>query len=114
MADAAASERPKRDAAKKFLASAVAEKESGKGGERAAGKDSMGLRQVSARGKASKEGKGEASNGAGSKPPTRVGAGTPAGAGVGGEEKKKRILENLPKIAVDKGIRRLDLTALKK
>jgi len=66
----------------------------------------VSLRQQSARSKA-KDSNRDA--GLGSAPRRVSGPG-----GSVGDDKKKRLMENLPKIAVDKGIRRLDLTALKK
>mmetsp|Transcript_36482 Transcript_36482/g.74888 ORF Transcript_36482/g.74888 Transcript_36482/m.74888 type:complete len:148 (+) Transcript_36482:91-534(+) len=92
MSDATASqsERPKRDAAKKFL--------NGNDSKASDKKTEMNLRQhLPRKGPPGKETKRSSTDGA-----------------KADGEKKKRLLENLPKIAVDKGIRRLDLTALKK
>jgi hypothetical protein len=103
---AAPSERPKRDAAKKFL-----------NGVEAGGKID---------GRKALVGPGDGARGAGPRkagkvPDSAIGAKRPAAGSVGGvdaDKKRPRPQDmgraDIPKVSVDAGIRRLDLTALKR
>eukprot|EP00802_Teleaulax_amphioxeia_P017237 Tamp_17387.p2 GENE.Tamp_17387~~Tamp_17387.p2 ORF type:complete len:182 (-),score=45.46 Tamp_17387:847-1362(-) len=102
-----ASERPKRDAAKKFLNGAE-----GPGGGKLDGRKSVhGVEGVGRGGGARKGGKG----------PDGMAGKRPAPGGPGGDGDKKRGKQSqdmnradVPKVSVDTGIRRLDLAALKR
>mmetsp|Transcript_40935 Transcript_40935/g.109505 ORF Transcript_40935/g.109505 Transcript_40935/m.109505 type:complete len:154 (-) Transcript_40935:15-476(-) len=90
------SDRPKRDAAKKFLNGNEEKRE-----ERRKTDNSLRRKTASRSGGESKD--------SGDRQKRLSGGG-----GLSDNEKRRRLYENLPKLAVDKGIRRLDMTALKK
>mmetsp|Transcript_21320 Transcript_21320/g.70678 ORF Transcript_21320/g.70678 Transcript_21320/m.70678 type:complete len:169 (-) Transcript_21320:59-565(-) len=105
-----ATERPKRDAAKKFLNGDAAVKTEPKKPD-ASPSSSRPARKGT---KDTKENKDSKDGGTSKRTAEKSSSGASSSNNAGEAEKKKRMQENLPKITVDKGIRRLDVAALKK